>query len=59
MVVAREGLAGEKRQGKVLDASKSKQVVKWVTVPPADQAGNKTKTYFFVDSARNQGFCSC
>ena len=37
----------------------SKWVVKWVTIPPADQAGNKTKTYFFLDSAGNQGFCSC
>ena len=37
----------------------SKQVVKWVTVHPGEQAGNKTKSYFIVDSARNKGFCGC
>ena len=33
----------------------SKRVVKLVTVPPCDQVGNKTKSYFVVDSAGNKG----
>ena len=39
----------------------SKRVVKYIctTVHPGEQVGNKTKSYFIVDSARNKEFRGC